>query len=120
MWLLGATRPRKRPLRSGSKNNKCGAHVKVRLSCPSWKTALRDAQRRSVKVVAGATRPARSPQIAAVEALGPEVAAETMPALALAKGLGKSESDGSLSWLVELDTERKINVNGIPFGKAPD
>jgi hypothetical protein len=58
--------------------------------------------------------------MAAVEALGPEVAAKTMPALALAKGLGKSESDGSLSWLVELDTERAINVNGIPFGKAPD
>ena len=51
--------------------------------------------------------------MAAVEALGPEVAAKTMPALALA-------SDGSLSWLVELDAEWAINVNGIPFGKAPD
>jgi hypothetical protein len=43
-----------------------------------------------------------------------------MPALALAKGLGKSESDGSLSWLVELDANRSMMVNGIPFGKAPD
>ncbi len=58
--------------------------------------------------------------MAAVQALGPEVAGKAMPALALAKGLGKSESDGSLSWLVELDAERSIKVNGIPFGKAPD
>jgi hypothetical protein len=50
--------------------------------------------------------------MAAVEALGAEVAAKTMSALALAKGFGKSESDGSLSWLVGLDTERAINVNG--------
>jgi hypothetical protein len=24
-----------------------------------------------------------------------------------------------LSWLVELDAERSIKINGIPFGKAP-
>jgi hypothetical protein len=58
--------------------------------------------------------------MAAVKGLGPDVAAKAMPGLALAKGLGKSESDGSLSWLVELDAERSIKVNGIPFGKAPD
>ncbi len=58
--------------------------------------------------------------MAAVKALGPDMAAKAMPGLALAKGLGKSESDGSLSWLVELDAERSIKVNGIPFGKAPD
>ena len=58
--------------------------------------------------------------MAAVKALGPEIAAKAMPGLALAKGLGKSENDGSLSWLVELDAERSIKVNGIPFGKAPD
>ena len=58
--------------------------------------------------------------MAAVKALGPDVAAKAMPGLALAKGLGKAESDGSLSWLVELDAERSITVNGIPFGKAPD
>jgi hypothetical protein len=58
--------------------------------------------------------------MAAVKALGPDIAAKALPALALAKGLGKSESDGSLSWLVELDAERSIKVNGIPFGKAPD
>ena len=58
--------------------------------------------------------------MAAVKALGPDIAAKAMPGLALAKGLGKSESDGSLSWLVELDADRSMKVNGIPFGKAPD
>ncbi len=58
--------------------------------------------------------------MAAVKDLGPDIASKAMPGLALAKGLGKSESDGSLSWLVELDAERSIKVNGIPFGKAPD
>ncbi len=56
----------------------------------------------------------------AVKALGPDVAAKVMPALALAKGLSKSENDGSLSWLVELDASRSMMVNGIPFGRAPD
>jgi hypothetical protein len=58
--------------------------------------------------------------MAAVKDLGPDIAGKAMPGLALAKGLAKSESDGSLSWLVELDGERSIKVNGIPFGKAPD
>jgi hypothetical protein len=57
--------------------------------------------------------------MAAVKDLGPDIAGKAMPGLALAKGLAKSESDGSLSWLVELDAERSIKVNGIPFGKAP-
>jgi hypothetical protein len=58
--------------------------------------------------------------MAAVKGLGPDIAGKALPGLALAKGLAKSESDGSLSWLVELDAERSIKVNGIPFGKAPD
>ena len=58
--------------------------------------------------------------MAAVKDLGPEVAGKTMPGLALAKGLAKSEGDGSLTWLVEIDSERSIKVNGIPFGKAPE
>src|SRR6185437_4353395 len=56
--------------------------------------------------------------MAAVKALGPDIAAKALPGLA--KGLGKTESDGSLSWLVELGADRSIKVNGIPFGKAPD
>ena len=58
--------------------------------------------------------------MAAVKGLGPDIAAKAMPGLALAKGLAKSESDGSLSWLLELDAQRSIKVNGIPFGKAPE
>ena len=58
--------------------------------------------------------------MAAVKALGPDIAAKVMPPLALAKGLAKSESDGSLSWLVQLTPDRSMMVNGIPFGKAPD
>jgi hypothetical protein len=58
--------------------------------------------------------------MAAVKALGPDIAAKALPGLALAKGLGKTESDGSLSWLVELGADRSLKVNGIPFGKAPD
>ena len=58
--------------------------------------------------------------MAAVKGLGPDISAKAMPGLALAKGLAKSESDGSLSWLVELDAERSIKINGIPFGKAPE
>ncbi len=57
--------------------------------------------------------------MAAVKAMGPDVVGKAMPFLALAKGLGKSESDGSLSWVVELDNDRSMKVNGIPFGKAP-
>jgi hypothetical protein len=75
------------------------AHVKMRLACHLGKG--RSGMRNVGESGCGATRPPRSPQMAAVEALGPEVAAKTMPALALAKGLGKSESDGRLSWLVE-------------------
>jgi hypothetical protein len=56
----------------------------------------------------------------AVKAMGPEIVGKAMPALALAKGLGKSESDGSLSWVVELGADRSMKVNGIPFGKAPN
>ena len=58
--------------------------------------------------------------MAAVKDLGPDIAGKAMPGLALAKGLAKSESDGSLSWLVELDAQRSIKINGIPFGKAPE
>ena len=58
--------------------------------------------------------------MAAVKDLGPDIAGKAMPGLALAKGLGKTESDGSLSWLLELGADRSIKVNGIPFGKAPD
>ncbi len=58
--------------------------------------------------------------MAAIKALGPDIAAKSIPGLAMAKGLAKTESDGSLSWLVELGPDRSIKVNGIPLGKAPE
>jgi len=57
--------------------------------------------------------------MAAVKNLGPEVQSRALPGLAMAKGLAKSESDGSLSWIIEVDQNRSISVNGIPLGKAP-
>ncbi len=58
--------------------------------------------------------------MAAVKALGPDIAAKSLPALAMAKGLAKSEADGSLTWAVELGQDRSLKVNGIPLGKAPE
>jgi len=57
--------------------------------------------------------------MAAVKALGPDVAAESLPGLAMAKGLAKTEADGSLTWVVELGRDRSLKVNGVPLGKAP-
>jgi hypothetical protein len=58
--------------------------------------------------------------MAAVKALGPDAAAKSLPGLAMAKGLAKTESDGSLSWVVDLGPDRSIKVNGIPLGRAPE
>jgi len=58
--------------------------------------------------------------MAAIKALGPDIQEKALPALAMAKGLAKTEDDGSLSWVVELSENRSIKVNGIPLGKAPD
>ena len=56
----------------------------------------------------------------AIRALGPEIAAKSLPMVAMAKGLAKTESDGALSWLIEVGEERSIRVNGIPLGKMPE
>jgi hypothetical protein len=55
----------------------------------------------------------------AIKGLGPEVATKSLPMVAMAKGLAKTESDGALSWLIEIGDDRSIRVNGIPLGKAP-
>ena len=55
----------------------------------------------------------------AVRALRPEVQLKAIPALALAKGLAKTDADGRLSWIVEVDGDRYIKINGIPLGKTP-
>lgn len=58
--------------------------------------------------------------MAAVNKLGPDIARKALPGLAMAKGLAKSETDGALSWVVELGQDRSISVNGIPLGRAPE
>ena len=58
--------------------------------------------------------------MAAIKALGPDIAAKSIPVVAMAKGLAKTESDGSLSWVVEIGGDRSIKVNGVPLGKTPD
>jgi hypothetical protein len=55
----------------------------------------------------------------AVKGMGPEIATRALPVIAMAKGLAQTESDGALSWLVEIGDDRSIKVNGIPLGKAP-
>jgi hypothetical protein len=58
--------------------------------------------------------------MSALKGLGPDMEAKAIPALAMAKGLARNETDGSLTWLLELGEDRSIKVNGIPLGKAPD
>ena len=58
--------------------------------------------------------------MAAIKGLEPDVQEKALPALAMAKGLAKTEGDGSLTWVVELGQDRSIKVNGIPLGKAPE
>src|SRR6202167_2323682 len=58
--------------------------------------------------------------MAAAKDLGPDISAKAWPARPPRKGRARSESDGSVSWLVELDSERSIKINGIPFAKAPE
>ena|SRR5579871_2758693 len=57
--------------------------------------------------------------MAAIKGLGPDIERKALPGLAMAKGLAKSESDGSLSWNIEVDENRSITINGLPLGKAP-
>ena len=55
---------------------------------------------------------------AAIGAL-PGVGAQAAQSLALAKGLGKDEGDGALSWALAIDGDGMISVNGAPMGKLP-
>ena len=55
----------------------------------------------------------------AVRGLGPDIALKSLPVIAMAKGLANTESDGSLSWLIEVAEDRSIKVNGLPLGKTP-
>lgn len=56
--------------------------------------------------------------VAALQKLGPDVQQKLVPALAMAKGLGKADGN-SLVWVCEIGADRVIKVNGLPLGKAP-
>jgi len=56
---------------------------------------------------------------AALKTLGPEVEKKLAPALAMAKGLAKTDGDGSLVWVGEIGADGVMKVNGLPLGKSP-
>ena len=56
---------------------------------------------------------------AALKTLGPEVEKKVAPALAMAKGLAKTDGDGSLTWVGEIGSDGVMKVNGLPLGKSP-
>jgi len=58
--------------------------------------------------------------MAAVKGLDRDIQEKALPALAVAKGFAKTESDGALTWVVDVSEDRSITINGIPLGKAPD
>jgi len=57
--------------------------------------------------------------MAALQA-GPPDVQQMAPALLLAKGLGKTEADGSLSWKIESNPAGAITVNGADVTKMLD
>jgi hypothetical protein len=57
--------------------------------------------------------------VAALKALGPLVSPQMISGLTMAKALGKTDSDGALSWVAEYGVDGSIKVNGLPLGKAP-
>ena len=57
--------------------------------------------------------------IAALKALGPLATPQLLGGMVLAKSLGKSESDGALTWVAEYGVDGSIKVNGLPLGKSP-
>ena len=58
--------------------------------------------------------------LAAIKGAGQQIATpQVIAALTLAKGLGKSGADGSLTWVAEYGADGAIKVNGLALGKAP-
>lgn len=56
--------------------------------------------------------------IAALKAIGPMATPQMIGFLALAKGLGKADGDGGLTWVAEYGADGSISVNGLSLGKA--
>ena len=57
--------------------------------------------------------------VTALKGLGPDTEKKMVPALAMAKGLAKTDPDGALTWVGEIGADRVMKVNGLPLGKAP-
>jgi hypothetical protein len=58
--------------------------------------------------------------VAAVKGAGQQIATpQVIAGLTLAKGLGKADPDGSLTWVAEYGADGAIKVNGLALGKAP-
>ena len=57
--------------------------------------------------------------VAALKALGPVASPQMLGGLTMAKGLAKTEVDGTLTWVAELGADGQMKVNGLPLGKAP-
>jgi hypothetical protein len=57
--------------------------------------------------------------VAAIKALGPMATPQMLGGLTMAKGLAKTESDGTLTWVGALTADGAMSVNGLPLGKAP-
>ena len=57
--------------------------------------------------------------VAALKAAGPLASPQMIGFLALAKGLGKPEGDGGLTWVAEYGADGSIKINGLPLGKTP-
>jgi len=57
--------------------------------------------------------------VAAIKAAGPTASPQLIGFLALAKGLGKAEGDGDLTWVAEYGADGSIKINGLPLGKGP-
>ena len=56
---------------------------------------------------------------AGLKTLGPDVEKKIAPMLAMAKGLAKTDTDGSLIWVGEIGADGVMKVNGLPLGKSP-
>ena len=55
----------------------------------------------------------------AIQSAAPEQAQQMTPVIAMAKGLGKAQPDGSLLWVYTLGADKVMKVNGLPLGKSP-
>ena len=53
----------------------------------------------------------------ALQAAPPEMAGQAIPAIIAAKGMAKTEADGSMSWKIENTISGTLLINGIDISK---